>query len=224
MMKQIPPLGLVILLISALVLSGCGETSLNLPDARDLCLSAYKDLYKLEYWPDETPVPHDEFSQEYEPYPEYAESDYETRYVRVFWGQDSCEIHRTDLKLASGDCIRNDVRVYGSVETAEKAFADMRVPRFGFSDVNIYGTPGTEWGIPSVGDESNAWRFAQRVLDEKREVMVTQHEVEICFRKGPVISSVKVVVWGNDNNEVESFLLCVARLSEEKISKSISME
>ncbi|MBM3119018.1 MAG: hypothetical protein FJ006_05610 [Chloroflexi bacterium] len=223
MIKKITILGLVILIVSSLVLNGCGVASLNLPNAKDLCLSVWpSDFYKLNYLPDEEPIPHDEFSKEYDPYPKYPTSDYETCYRRVFWGQDVCEIHGLHIELAPGFCLENQVRVYRSVEKSKKAFADMGVPRFAFSDDNIIGTPGKEWNIAQVGDESKAWRFTSEVLDEREEQLVIQHETEICFRKGQVISSISVTTWGDDLKETAAFLLDVARLSEAKISKSIA--
>jgi len=211
----------LVLLIFVLALSGCGNTSLNLPQARDLCLSEIYDLYNLNYWLDEDPIPHDEFSQEYDPYAKYASYDYETRYYRVFYTRYPIEIHKTCLRLAPGFSLENDVRVYKSEEKAREGFADMEAPRFAFSEENILGTTGTEWDIAQVGEESKAWYFAQKVLDKNNEVMVTQYEVEMYFRKGSVISSIGITVWGNDSTEVKSFLLDVAQLSENKISKSI---
>ena len=223
-MRKIPLLGLVILIVSAAVLSGCRGTSLNLPNAKDLCLSVWSDLYKLNYWLDEEPIPHDEFSQEYDPYPKYASSDYETRYRRVFVTWRPIEIRKTHLKLAPLDCLTNDVRVYRSVEKAKEGFADMSPPRFGFSDLRETGITGTEWDIASVGDESKAWYYAEEVLDEDREMMVKQIEAEMYFRKGYVISSVGVKTWGDNFEEAAAFLHDVARVSEAKISKSIALE
>jgi len=215
-MKKIPILGLVILLVSALVLSGCGRPA-NLPDAKDLCLSVIRyDLDELTYWLDEEPIPHDEFSREYDAYPKYASSDYETRYPT--------DIRKTHLELAPGYSLENDVRVYRSVEKAEKAFLDMHPPRFGFGVFRETGITGTEWDIASVGDASKAWYYAEEVLDEKREMMMKQIEAEMYFRKGYVISSVRVKTWGGNLDETASFLLDVARVSEAKISKSIALE
>ncbi|MFC2050012.1 hypothetical protein ACFLTN_02410 [Chloroflexota bacterium] len=223
MMRKIPQLGLVILIVSSLVLNGCWLESLNIPNAKDLCLSVWpSDFYELNYWPDEEPIPHDEFSKEYAPYPKYPNSDYETCYSRVFWMEDMCEIHGLHIELASGFCIGNQVRVYRSVEKSKKAFVNMGAPRFAFSEDNIVGTPGKEWNIAQVGDESKAWRFTSSVLDEKEERLITQHETEMCFRKEYVISSVSVTTWGDDLQETEAFLLDVALVSEAKISKSIS--
>ena len=220
-MKKIPLVGLVILLVSAPVLGGCQGASLNLPDAKDLCLSAWYDLYKLDHFLHEDPIPHDEFSQEYPPYPKYASSDYETRYRRVFVTTHSIEIGKTHLELAPLDCLINDVRVYRSVEKAKEGFLGMDPPRFGSG---VFRITGIDWDIASVGDESKAWYYAKKVLDEEREIMMRQIEAEVYFRKGFVISSVRVKTWGGDLKETESFLLDVARLSEAKISKSIALE
>ena len=223
-MKKIPLLGLVILIVSALVLSGCRGAS-NLPAAKDLCLSVIRyDLDELTYWLDEEPIPHDEFSREYDPYPKYASSDYETRYCRVFFTRYPTDIRKTQLELAPGYSLENDVRVYRSVHNAEKAFLDMSPPRFGFGVFRETGITGTEWDIVSVGDVSKAWYHAEEVLDEKREMMMKQIEAEIYFRKGYVISSVRVKTWGGNLNETAAFLLDVARVSEAKISKSIALE
>ena len=223
-MKKIPLLGLVILTVSTLLLSGCGRAS-NLPDAKDLCLSVWpSDFYELNYWLDEEPIPHDEFSHEYPPYPKYASSDYETCYCRVFIAPYPIEIRKTSLELTPGDCLINDVRVYRSVEKAKEGFADMSPPRFGFSDLRETGITGTEWDIIPVGDESKAWYYAEEVSDEDREMMVKQIEAEMYFRIGYVISSVKVKTWGGNFEETAAFLLDVARVSEAKISKCIAPE
>jgi len=214
-MKKISILGLVILLVSALVFYGCGRPA-NLPNAKDLCLSELR--YELHRVLDEVPIPHDEFSREYDPYPKYASSDYETRYRRVFIAPYPSEIRKTNLELASGYSLENDVRVYRSVEKAKKGFADMRPPRFG---PGVLGIPGIEWNIRSVGNESKAWYYAARALDEDREIMRKQIEAEIYFRKGYVVSSVKVTIWGGPYSEessllkqTASFILDVARVSE----------
>lgn len=222
-MKKIPILCLAILLVSALVFYGCGRPA-NLPNAKDLCLSVWSDLYKLNYWLDEEPIPHDEFSQEYAPYPEYASSDYETCYLRTFFTLSPIKIRKTYLELAPGYSLINDVRVYRSVEKAKAGFADMRAPRFGFSASNVLGMPGKEWDIDQVGDESKAWYYVEEVLDEDREMMVKQIEAEMYFRKGYVISSVEVKTWGGNFEETAAFLLDVARVSEAKISKCIAPE
>lgn len=220
MTKEIPLLGLVILLISALVLTGCGKIPTNIPHARDLCLSQSKDLYKLECWLFPEPIPHDEFSKEYDPYPKYASSAYETRYSRAFYSHYPIDIHNTHLELAPGFCLENDVRVYRSVEKAKEGFADMRIPKFAF-DSSILGIPGIEWEIAPMGDESKAWFYADEVLDDRREVMMKQIDAELYFRKGCVISSIEVKTWGGNFKETESFLLDVAQLSETKISEAL---
>lgn len=218
-MKKITILGLVILLISILPFYGCSRTA-NLPNAKDLSLSAIH--YDLDYLLDEDPIPHDEFSQEYDPYPKYSSSDYNTCYRRVFYTRYPTDINKTHLELAPGYSLENEVRVYRSVKKAKLGFADMKPPRFGFSDLQENGITGTEWDISSVGDESKAWYHTEKVLDEEREIMMKQIEAEIYFRKGYVVSSISVTTWGGDLNETASFLIYVAQVSEAKISKSIA--
>lgn len=223
MVNRVPLLWLVILFIFPTIWNGCGGVP-NLPHAKDLCLSEWKDLYKLNYWLDEEPIPHDEFSQEYDPNPEYESSDYETCYRRVFFTRYPIDIRKISLELAPGFSLGNEVRVYSSEKKATEGFADMRAPRFAFSDANVPGIPGKEWNIAQVGEESKAWYYAKEVVDDKRENIVRQIEAEMYFRKGHVVSSVEVITWGGSLEETAAFLLDVARLSEAKISTSIRVQ
>jgi hypothetical protein len=220
--RRIALLWLVALIIAIVIISGCRAASPNLPNARDLCLTSF-DLYvELDYHPNKEPIADDEFSREYDPYPKIPSGDYETRYRIVFSGQDMYEINGLNLELTRTGSIANDVCVYRSVETAKAAFATWITPRFGFLHSDL-GIPGKEWDIAKVGDESKAWNFVDRVLDEEKEVMVTQYEVEMSFRKGFVISSVEATVWGRSSKDVESFIVSLAQLSEDKISKAIGL-
>lgn len=218
---------LIAVILLAMLLSACGSPA-NLPNARDLCLSVHR--YDLGNLLDEDPIPDDEFSQEYPPYTEYASSDYETNYYRVFFTRHPIDIRNTHLEITSGYSLKNGVRVYRSVEKAKKGFTDMSAPRFGLVLV-IAGIAGIEWDIRSVGDESKAWYYVSRVLDEDKEIMRKQIEAVIYFRKGYVVSSVEVTTWGGPYSEesslleeTASFLLNVAEVSETKISESISLK
>jgi hypothetical protein len=170
------------------------------------------------------PIPHDEFSQEYEPYSKYPSSDYQSRYRRVFYTRYPIEIKGTSLDLAPGFTIENDVRVYASIKKAENGFLDFEAPRFKINVLDIIGIPGIEWNITSIGSESKAWYYAQEVLDDNRERWVKQIEAVIIFRQGSVVSEMRVTTWGGDLRETALFLLDLARISELKISEALFLK
>jgi hypothetical protein len=211
--KNVTISGLIILLVSSILFYGCGK-NVNLPNAKDLSLSTWSDLYKLDHFLDEEPIPNDEFSQEYDPYPKYARSDYDSCYRRVFYTRYPTDIHKTSLELAPGYSLVNEVRVYKSVEKAKAGFADMGPPSFGSG---IIGIAGTSWDISLIGDESKAWYHTEQILDDNREIMRKQIEATIYFRKGYVISSISVTTWGGSLSETAAFLIDLARVSEAKI-------
>jgi hypothetical protein len=213
--------GLMVLIPLTISTIGCEKITTNLIVAKDLCISEYKDLYKLDYWLYENPIPHDEFSQEYEPYSERLISDYQSRYRRVFYTRSPVEIYNTSLELAPGFTIESDVRIFKTTEKAQKGFIDFDPPRFKINVVDIIGIPGIKWDIDSIGSESKAWYYMQEVLDDNREKLVQQVEAVVIFRIESVLSEIRVTTWGGDLKETELFLLNLAQVNEYKITEAI---
>ena len=219
-LAQIRVASAALLLTVSLLSGGCKQTHPNVPDARDLCLStSSSDFANLSYRLTEFPVADDELSVPLAPNPLSTSGDFETGYSRIFYAHDSIYVDGTEIELPRGFPLWNAVRVYESVQKAREAFDGMNPPRFAFSTPT--GRAGKELQIPSVGDESGAWYYAREVVAEDSSTPTTEVDAQVRFRTGNAISDIGVATWYANLDQTASFLLDLARVSNEKIADSI---